>query len=59
MRMNDSVFCNMYADDTVIVCSDKDVGGAVCKSVNAFKEIQEWCLLNKIGLNKQKKDICY
>ena len=54
VRMNDSVFCNMYADDTVIVCSDKDAGGAVCKSVNAFKEIQEWCLLNKIGLNKQK-----
>ena len=55
MRMKNSVFCNMYADDTVIVCNDVDVNEAIGKTEIAFKEIQEWCFENKIALNKKKK----
>ena len=53
VRMKNSVFCNMYAD-TVIVCNDVDVNEAIGKTEIAFKEIQEWCFENKIGLNKKK-----
>ena len=50
----DNSFCNMYADDTVIVSSDADINVAVSQSVDLFANINEWCALNKILVNKKK-----
>ena len=43
VRVNTDIFCNMYADDTVIICNDMEASGAVEKSRMAFMSIQKWC----------------
>ena len=47
-------FCNMYADDTVIVSSDSDINTAILKSRDMFVCINEWCAMNTIVVNKKK-----
>ena len=41
----------MYADDTVIVCSDTDVKKAVENTGLAFKSVEQWCVHNKRAIN--------
>ena len=48
------VFCNMYADDTVIVASDNSSSIAIEKSFDALLAVKKWCMLNRINLNKKK-----
>ena len=52
--VTDGSFCNMYADDTVIVSSNIDAKEATLKSMYLFDKISEWCILNKIKVNRQK-----
>ena len=54
VKVHDSVFCNMYADDTVIVTKDVDIHVAIEKSKEAFQKTTDWCALNKIKVNKMK-----
>ena len=54
MRVNTDIFCNMYADDTVIICNDMEASVAVEKSRMAFMSIQKWCECNRIVVNKTK-----
>ena len=51
-RLN--IFCNMYADDTVIVKVDICKADAIRGICLAFKQIQEWCVLNNIRVNIRK-----
>ena len=44
----------MYADDTVIVNTDKDLDMAIEKTETASINIQQWCTLNNIVVNKRK-----
>ena len=48
VRITDSTFCNMYADDTVIVSSNMDVNEAVVESWDLFSKVSDWCEINKI-----------
>ena len=48
------VFCNIYADDTVIVQTDKIADQAVEGSMYMFGKIEEWCTLNNIRVNVKK-----
>ena len=50
----DHVFCNMYADDTVIVSSGNDVNEACIGSEATLRKVGEWCDKNKIALNVKK-----
>ena len=54
VRVSPNVFCNMYADDTVIVGSDVSKKVATHDVGLAFTQVQEWCRLNNIRVNKQK-----
>ena len=54
VRVNDHMFCNMYADDTVIVCSSSDKTVAVEQTHLALKSIEQWCEMNKIVINLKK-----
>ena len=54
VRVNSDVFCNMSADDTVMVNSAKDMNSAVEMSEILLKQIQEWCVLNNIRVNQSK-----
>ena len=44
----------MYADDTVLVSKHKEADKATDISNTILGEIQEWCALNKIKLNRNK-----
>ena len=55
VRVHKNVFCNMYADDTIIVCKDRDVNKAVEGSMLISEQIGEWCSLN----NKHKENKKY
>ena len=55
----EEVFYNIYADDTVIVSSaDSDVE-AVSKNKDVIGEVEEWCKVNKILLNREKTKHMY
>ena len=54
VRINKNMFCNMYADDTVVVCRDKNCEYAEKQTGRIFDEIQQWCSMNKIKVNKRK-----
>ena len=54
INVNDKMFCNMYADDTVIVSSSIDVDKAISDVRMVLGEIQDWCLMNNIKLNNRK-----
>ena len=54
VRIIDITFCNMYADDTVIVSSDQNGDKAICDSYNIFAKVRDWCMLNRIKVNTNK-----
>ena len=54
MNVNTDIFCNMYADDTVIVTKDKESENAVALSNSVLCQIQEWCKVNNIRVNTSK-----
>ena len=54
INVNNNIFCNMYADDTVIVACDTDVEKVVGKVRTTFHEVQNWCILNNIRVNHKK-----
>ena len=47
-------FCNMYADDTVIICTEDSAQKAVEASSKKLEEVAVWCEKNKISLNMRK-----
>ena len=54
VKLDQTVFCNMYADDTVIVTKDINVEQAIEKSDLMFQKIVKWCAVNDISVNKKK-----
>ena len=48
--IDDDVFCNMYADDTVVLCNGKTVTDACDCSSQMLIRISQWCEKNKIAL---------
>ena len=54
VRITDATFCNMYADDTVIVSANANSIKAIQESYSVFARIREWCDLNMIKVNKGK-----
>ena len=54
VHVSSNVFCNMYADDTVIVCADICKEKAINDTWIAFNRLHEWCTLNNIRVNKGK-----
>ena len=48
VRITGNIFCNMYADDTVIVTSDKNALMTMKKIYFMFESIKDWCAVNKI-----------
>ena len=54
VKILDDTFCNMYADDTVIVSADPCVDTAMRVSYEMFSRIREWCILNRISVSKKK-----
>ena len=54
VRIHENVFCNIYAEDTVLVYTDKDVDKAVAGSMDIFGKIEGWCTLNNIRVNTRK-----
>ena len=55
--MNSNIFCNMYADDTVIVVSAKDTDSAVNEAKTILGDTQDWGTLNNIKVNVKKKNM--
>ena len=54
VRVDTTVFYNMYADDTVIVKKDTSIHNAVEGNVIVFSRVQDWCKLNNIRVNVKK-----
>ena len=54
VRVQNKVFWNIYADDTVIVNTNKDADIAVEGTKSTLEPIQEWCRLNNIRVNVKK-----
>ena len=54
VHIQNTVFYNIYADDTVVIYNDKDADNAVEGSMLIFNKIQEWCALNNIRVNIKK-----
>ena len=54
VRIHNNVFCNVYADDTEVVNTSKDIEKSVKGSMMVFEHIQKWCLLNNIRVNIKK-----
>ena len=54
VRVTTNAFCIMYADDTVIVCSDRNKDIAIKNSEIALDKVQQWCAVNKIKVDKKK-----
>ena len=48
------MFCNMSADDTVIICSDKVVQTACGMSNENMNKVGLWCEGNNIAINGKK-----
>jgi len=48
----------LYADDSVIVCADKNIQNLKVKSEIEFCKIESWIKLNRLTLN-YKKAIVY
>ena len=54
VNIMEDTFCNMYADDTVIVSNSASKRDAMEHSWSMFNSINEWCSLNRICVNKKK-----
>ena len=54
VHVSSDVFCNMYADDTVIISTDICKETAMQNVGVAFNLFQDWCALNNIRVNKAK-----
>ena len=54
MHIHNNVFYDIYADDTVVVSTNKAIEKAVEGSMSMFEQIQEWCMLNNIRVNIHK-----
>ena len=54
MCVTDNNFCNIYADNTVFVCTDNDIEKPVSRSMLSFECIQRWCKLDNIRVNVKK-----
>ena len=48
------IFSILFADDSNLFVSDKDVNKLTLKMNNALKEVQEWLFCNKLSLNVLK-----
>ena len=54
VHINNSVFLNMHADDTVIVNRHRVIDNAVEGNMSVFSHVQDWCKLNGIQVNIKK-----
>ena len=54
VQVHNTVFCNIYADDTVVVHRNSKIDIAVSESIVTFESIHEWCKLNSIRVNAKK-----
>ena len=54
VRLTEMSFCNMYADDTVVVSSNNDINLAVRDSMLLFDTMSNWCKANRIKVNAKK-----
>ena len=44
----------MYADDTLLVCKDKDLNKVTEKAQPAFQSMKTWCEANRLTINFDK-----
>ena len=49
-----SIKMTTYTDDTVMVCSDKDIECTINMSESVLSHVQEWCALNNIRVDRTK-----
>ena len=41
----------MYADDTLLLCQDKDINEVTVKAQKALTKLTTWCEANKLTIN--------
>ena len=51
---NDTVTCDLFADDGSLNCSDKDIGNVQANLQDSLVEVYDWCVTNRMVLNAQK-----
>ena len=44
----------MYADDTLLLCKDKDINVVTVKAQKALTNLTSWCEVNKLTINFEK-----
>ena len=54
VNVTGEAFCNIYADDTVLICSGSNINILIDQTEAVFRRVNDWCRVNNISVNSKK-----